>query len=206
MTPEQLKLILPACRDARFWAREFDQANLPAYGLTTPRRMAAFVAQVGHESASLSRLVENLSYSLRGLMATWPNRFPDERSAQPFARNPIRLANYVYANRLGNGSPESGDGWRYRGRGLIQVTGKANYEAAGEALGLPLGARPDLLESPGHAVRSAAWFWQSRHLNELADAGTLEAFEGITRRINGGLNGLAERVALWHKAREVLHA
>ncbi len=202
MTPAQLRLILPQCRDVAFWSRELQ--NAVPFGVNTAARWAAFIAQIAHESAQFTRLVEGLSYSVRGLMTTWPQRFPTERVAQPFARNPEKLANYVYANRLGNGPPESGDGWRYRGRGLIQVTGKANYTAAGAALGLPLVAQPAMLERPTDAVRSAAWFWQSRHLNELADADSLDAFEAITRRINGGLTGLADRVVLWHKAQEAL--
>lgn len=202
MTPAQLRAILPLCRDVNFWSRELQ--NAVPYGVNTRARWAAFIAQIAHESAQFTRLVEGLSYSVRGLMATWPKRFPDEKTAQPFARNPEKLANYVYANRLGNGPPESGDGWRYRGRGLIQVTGKANYTTAGAALGLPLVAQPAMLERPTDAVRSAAWFWQSKHLNELADADSLDAFEAITRRINGGLTGLADRVVLWHKAQEVL--
>lgn len=202
MTPAQLRAILPLCRDVTFWSRELQ--NAVPFGVNTAPRWAAFIAQVAHESAQFTRLVEGLSYSVRGLMATWPSRFPNETTAKPFARNPERLANYVYGNRLGNGPPESGDGWRYRGRGLIQVTGKANYTVAGTALGLPLIAQPAMLERPTDAVRSAAWFWQSNHLNELADADSLDAFEAITRRINGGTTGLADRVALWRKAQEVL--
>jgi putative chitinase len=202
VTPAQLRLILPQCRDVAFWSRELQ--NAVPFGVNTAARWAAFIAQVAHESAQFTRLVEGLSYSVRGLMTTWPQRFPTERVAQPFARNPERLANYVYANRLGNGPPESGDGWRYRGRGLIQITGKANYTTAGVALGLPLVAQPAMLERPTDAVRSAAWFWQSRHLNELADADSLDAFEAITRRINGGLTGFAERIALWRKAQQAL--
>ena len=202
LTPAQLRAVLPLCRDANFWARELQ--NAVPYGVNTMPRWAAFIAQVAHESAQFTRLVENLSYSVRGLMTTWPKRFPTEAAAKPYARNPEKLANFVYANRLGNGPPEGGDGWKYRGRGLIQVTGKANYAAAGTALGLPLVAQPAMLERPSDAVRSAAWFWQTHHLNELADANSLDAFEAITRRINGGFTGLAERVALWHKAQEVL--
>lgn len=202
MTPAQLRAILPACRDVAFWSRELQ--NAVPFGVNTPARWAAFIAQVAHESAQFTRLVEGLSYSVRGLMTTWPQRFPDEKTAQPFARNPEKLANYVYANRLGNGPPESGDGWRFRGRGLIQITGKANYAQAGEAIDRPLLAQPAMLERPTDAVRSAAWFWQSHHLNELADADSLDAFEAITRRINGGTTGLAERVLLWRKAQEAL--
>jgi putative chitinase len=202
VTPAQLRHVLPLCRDVGFWSRELQ--NAVPFGVNTAPRWAAFIAQVAHESAQFTRLVEGLSYSVRGLMTTWPKRFPTEKVAQPYARNPEKLANFVYGNRLGNGPPESGDGWRYRGRGLIQVTGKANYAQVGEALGLPLIAQPAMLERPTDAVRSAAWYWQRHGLNEMADAGSFEAFEAITRRINGGLTGLPDRVTLWHKAQEAL--
>ncbi|WP_396654127.1 glycoside hydrolase family 19 protein [Metapseudomonas otitidis] len=176
------------------------------FSLTTPTRQSAFLAQAAHESAGFTRLTENLNYSATGLAATWPGRFrgADEQPnalARALHRRPEAIANVVYANRMGNGSEASGDGWRYRGRGLLQITGRAQYQRCGAALGLPLVEQPDLLAQPEPAVLSAAWFWQVNGLNELADAGD---FEAITRRINGGLNGLAERRALWAKFREAL--
>lgn len=176
------------------------------FSLTTPTRQSAFLAQAAHESAGFTRLTENLNYSATGLAATWPGRFRGA-DGQPSAlaralhRRPEAIANVVYANRMGNGPEASGDGWRYRGRGLLQITGRAQYQRCGAALGLPLVEQPDLLALPEPAVLSAAWFWQVNGLNELADAGD---FEAIARRINGGLNGLAERRALWAKFREVL--
>lgn len=169
-------------------------------------RAAAFIAQIGHESGGLTRLVENLNYSAQGLANTWPVRFKDSNGqpsalANQIARKPELIANAVYGGRLGNGSVASGDGWRYRGRGLIQLTGKANYQEAGEALGVDLVAHPELLEQPEWACLAAAWFWSEHGLNELADAGK---FEAITKRINGGLTGHAERVALWERAKAVL--
>jgi putative chitinase len=192
------------CRDTATWAKHLALAE--PFGVNTSARWAAFIAQVGHESAQLTRLVENLSYSVRGLMATWPTRFPTTASTNTYARNPERLANFVYGKRLGNGPMETGDGWRYRGRGLIQVTGRANYAKAGEGLGLDLLERPALLELPDHATRSAAYFWQSNGMNELADEGTEKAFKEITRRINGGFNGYEDRASLWAKAKVVLRA
>ncbi|WP_435635267.1 glycoside hydrolase family 19 protein [Pseudomonas solani] len=176
------------------------------FSITTPARQSAFLAQCAHESAGFSRFAENLNYSAAGLAATWPGRFrgADEQPnalALAYQRRPAVIANHVYANRMGNGDEESGDGWRFRGRGLLQITGRGMYQRCGEALGLPLLEQPDLLLQPEQAVLSAAWFWQSNGLNALADAGN---FEAITRRINGGLNGLAERKALWLKAREAL--
>jgi putative chitinase len=163
-------------------------------------RVAAFLAQIGHESGQLRTLVENLNYSAEGLVRAWPKRF-NLVTATSVARKPEQIANIVYASRLGNGPAATGDGWRYRGRGLIQVTGWVNFQACGSALGLDLLTKPDLLEQPIYAALSAAWFWSSNGLNELADAGQ---FEAITRRINGGLNGQDDRLALWKKAMEVL--
>ena len=161
-------------------------------------RIAAFVAQVGHESGQLTRLVENLNYSADALRKTWPSRF-DANLASAVARKPEQIANIAYGNRMGNAAP--GDGWKYRGRGLIQITGKNNYRACGEALGLGLIAQPDLLEKPQHACMSAAWFWATNGLNTLADAGK---FDAITQRINGGQNGSADRQALYARALKVL--
>ena len=202
MTPTQIKAILPLCRDTQMWSLALAKAE--PFSVDTPARWAAFIAQVGHESAQLNRLVENLSYGIRGLMATWPKRFPNETTAMPYARNPIKLANYVYGDRLGNGPPPSGEGFRYRGRGLLQTTGKTNYGLTGAALGLDLVARPGLLEIPDNAVKAAAYYWQSNGLNLLADEGTEDAFKAITKRINGGYTGYAERLAFWNKAKSVL--
>lgn len=167
------------------------------FGIDTPRRQAMFLAQVAHESGGLARVVENLNYSAEGLMRTWPQRFPTIESTDTFARSPERIASYVYADRLGNGPASSGDGWRFRGRGLIQVTGRANYDAAGVALGLDLIAAPDLLMMPIPAARSAGWFWDARDLNGPADALDIVT---ATRRINGGLNGLDDRKARYLRA------
>lgn len=168
------------------------------YQVVGVRRIAAFIAQIGHESSHLTRLVENLNYSSEVLRKTWPSRF-DVELAIAVARKPEQIANIVYGNRMGNNA--LGDGWKYRGRGLIQITGKYNYSACGEALGLDLIAQPELLEKPQHACISAAWFWATNGLNTLADAGK---FEAITQRINGGQNGAADRQALYYRALKVL--
>lgn len=195
--------------NARSEAGVFISVLTPAmsrFSITTPARQSTFLAQCAHESAGFSRFAENLNYSAAGLAATWPGRFrgadgQPNALALAYQRRPAVIANHVYANRMGNGDEESGDGWRFRGRGLLQITGRGMYQRCGDALGLPLLEQPDLLLQPEQAVLSAAWFWQSNGLNALADAGD---FEAITRRINGGLNGLAERKALWLKAREAL--
>ena len=175
-------------------------AVIQRFKLDTRARAAAFLAQVGHESARLTRLVENLNYSAEGLVATWPKRFDTKLAAQ-VARKPEQIANIVYAYRLGNGSQASGDGWKYRGRGLIQITGKSNYRDCGAVLGLDLLSNPSLLEIPTNAAMSVGWFWSTSGLNALADAGQ---FEIMTRRINGGLNGLADRKVLLARAMRVL--
>jgi len=198
ITEQQLLQILPnAGRQAGVFVPVLNTA-MGKYAIVTRLRVAAFIAQVGHESGQLMRLVENLNYSAEGLMKTWPSRF-DLVRATAAARKPEQIANIVYAGRMGNTEP--GDGWKYRGRGLFQVTGRANYAACGEALGLGLLKCPELLEEPQHAAMSAAWFWHRAGLNTLADAGD---FLLITKRINGGTNGLADRKALYDRALKVL--
>ena len=155
-----------------------------------------FLAQLAHESALFERMVENLNYtSAKQIRRTWPKRFANNSAAVAFVRKPERLANYVCANRLGNGDAASGDGWKYRGRGLIQITGKDNYRDAGEALGLPLLEEPELLEEPVRAADAAGWFWKSHGLNRFASN-----INDCTRAINGGLNGLPDRMRLYELA------
>ena len=164
----------------------------------TGGRLPHWLGQCHEESQGFTRLVENLNYSASRLAVVWPARFPTVASAQPFANDPEALANKVYGGRLGN--TEAGDGWRYRGRGLFQLTGRSNYRAAGEALGLPLEASPEFVALPSYAALTAAWFWDNHGLNALADA---DDIEGITRAINGGLNGLAERKAQVVRAKAI---
>jgi putative chitinase len=158
-------------------------------GITGPRRVAAFLATIGHESAGGNWMVENLSYSADAICRTWPERFPTPESAAPLARNPSALAEAVYGGRMGNGPPASGDGWRFRGRGLIQITGRATYGAAAEAVGLPLVAEPDMAAERAVAAHIAAWWWAMHGCNELADKGEVEAWR---KRVNGGLTGLLD--------------
>jgi putative chitinase len=166
------------------------QGTCKAYEINTPHRIAGFLSQIAHESMGMTRLVENLNYSAEGLMRTWPSRFKTLAFAQQYHRQPEKIANLVYANRMGNGDEASGDGWRYRGRGLKQLTGKTNYAAFAEAIGEDYVAEPDLLLEPVNAALSAGWFWATNGLNHLADEGDIEK---MTRRINGGLIGLEDR-------------
>lgn len=200
ITQQQLLQILPNARPvAGVFVPALNDA-MARFKIEGRVRVAAFLAQVGHESGQLRTLVENLNYSAEGLVRTWPKRFNLD-TATSFARKPEQIANIVYASRLGNGPAVTGDGWKYRGRGLIQVTGWVNYQACGSALSLDLLTRPELLEQPAYAALSAAWFWSNNGLNALADA---DKFETITRRINGGLNGQEDRLKLWKKATAVL--
>ena len=209
ITSDQLKRILPACKKPEIWSQSINNISI-LFAINSPARMAAFLAQVGHESGSFNRLEENLSYSAQRLMAVWPKRFPNRTIANQYANNPEKLANIVYSNRLGNGPPESGQGYFFRGRGLIMLTGKSNHIAAQQGTLLPLVEQPELLLQPEAAAKSAGWFWQSRGCNELADCAPgqddTEDFERITKIVNGGTIGLEERIKLWKQAKTVLGA
>jgi len=160
------------------------------YEINTPKRQACFIGQCMHESGGFKLLHENLNYSAKGLVATWPSRFPNEEYAAEYERKPERIANKVYSGRMGN--TEEGDGAKYIGRGLIQLTGKDNYKAVTEALGTDFIGQPQLLEEPRYAALSAGWFWNKKGLNALADAGDIDT---MTKRINGGSIGIADRKA-----------
>lgn len=198
LTADLLKVVFPLCTDPAGWALALQPA-LDKYQINTKARLASFLAQTGHESAQFNRLVESLFYrtALR-LTKVWPRRFPTEASAAPYVANEQKLANFVYANRLGNGNAASGDGFRFRGRGIIQITGRTNYSDAGRAIKVDLVANPDQLLKQPAAAMAAAWFWNSRGLNALADDMTgdndLEDFTEITRRINGGTVGIQDRL------------
>lgn len=161
-------------------------------------RQAAFLAQLSHESGRFTILEENLRYSATGLRVIFPKYFT-EAEAETFAKRPEAIANRVYANRMGNGDEASGDGWRFRGRGLIQLTGRHNYRAAGTSLGAAFEAEPDMVSRMHWAALTAGWFWDQKELNALADVGDMV---GITRRINGGSIGLESRLKLYRQALE----
>lgn len=205
LTESQLRQLLPLLPVAK--VQEFlphlNEA-MRLYEINTLLRTAAFVAQTGHESAQFTRMVEGLNYTkASGLMATWPKRFPTEASALPYVRNAEKLANFVYAGRMGNGDSASGDGFRYRGRGVIQLTGRDGYRRAGQALGLDLEGSPDLAMAPDVAFKVAGLYWMSNGLNPLADVPDLKK---ITQRINGGQVGQADREKHFKHACEVLAA
>ena len=178
-------------------------AAMTAFAINTPKRAAAFLAQAAHESNEFTRLQENLSYSTpERLMEVFKGRFTGLADAAQYLRQPEKLANRVYANRLGNGDTASGDGWKYRGRGLFQLTGRANYMAAGDGLGTDYKANPDLVAEPPDAAFTAAWYWAVGNLNAMADVGQIDV---ITRRINGpAMLGADERRALYQRFLQVL--
>jgi len=166
------------------------------FEINTPRRISMFLAQVGHESGGLQFVEENLNYRADRLAVVFPRYFKDV-DPNAYGRNPEKIANRVYANRMGNGTEASGDGYRYRGRGLIQLTGKNNYDHFARDLGMHLDEAVTYLTTPEGACMSAGWFWHTNHLNTLADAGDIVA---CTKRINGGTIGLADRQAHYQEA------
>lgn len=164
---------------------------LPQFQINTNIRLAHFLAQILHESGNLKYKSENLNYSASALRSVFAKYFPNDEIAKEYERKPEKIANRVYCARMGNGIESSGDGWKYRGRGLIQLTGHDNYKACGEALKLELLEDPDLLCNKSEViVASACWYWNSRNLNALADK---DDIVGITKKINGGTNGLEDR-------------
>jgi putative chitinase len=162
------------------------------FGIAPGNRLNFFLAQVGHESGGMTITEENMNYRAERIVEVWPSRFPTVESARPFANKPEKLANSVYANRMGNGGPQSGDGFRYRGRGYIQITGRGAYRDIGGIVGLDLERSPELAGAPAHALKVACGFWAWKGLNALCDGGDYVA---VTRRINGGTNGMADRRA-----------
>lgn len=207
MTEQQLLQILPnAGHQSKIFISPINAA-MSAYGIVGRLRTAAFIAQIGHESGQLKRLVESLNYKAERIIALGNAASPGSRwrSLVPYALelagNPVRLGNAIYSGRMGNGSPASGEGYKYRGRGLIQVTGKANYLACGRALGVDLVNVPALLEEPQYAAMSAAWYWSVNGLNTMSDAGDLKK---ITQFINGAQSGAADRAELYALALRVL--
>lgn len=170
-------------------------AVLPNYGVDTPHEIASFLAQCAHESSEFTILEENLNYSAERLMVVWPKRFPSYEIAQRYEHVPERLANYVYANRNGNGDEASGDGWRFRGRGPIQLTGRRNYAACGDDIGQGLLVVPELLLTPVVGIQSALWFWKITNLDKFDDDRDVKV---ETRLINGGENGLEHRQRLFN--------
>lgn len=197
--------ILVACGASPAHASKYVEpinAYIDRYQVNTLPRLAHFISQILHESIGLSATVENLNYSAEALVKTWPKRFPTVDFAKRYARQPERIANYVYANRLGNGPVESGDGWKFRGRGPIQMTGKdkaiALTKLFGEEFDVDYVENPELLERPDDGIRAAFWFWKTNNINQAIDKVKPEsACEVVTLIVNGGQNGLQSRKILF---------
>jgi putative chitinase len=173
----------------------------PEYDIDNQKRLAAFIAQCAHESGGFKFLQENLNYRAESLMRTWPRHFPTMEIAKQYERKPQMIANRAYANRMGNGDEASGDGWRYLGRGLIQLTGKNNYTFFAASLEIPLEEAAEYLQTFEGAVQSACFFWDQNKLNQWADKGDILT---LTKRINGGTIGLEDRVKHYNHALHVL--
>jgi putative chitinase len=184
------------------WHEALDQL-LDDYGIDTPLRVAHFVAQCAHESGNFVFIKENLNYRAESLTKTWPRLFPTMEIARQYEKQPERIANRAYGNRMGNGDEASGDGWRYCGRGLIQLTGKDNYTFFAGSLGISVEDAADYLATFEGAAQSACWYWEQNNLNRFADANDAK---GLTRAINGGYLGLEDRIKHTQHALHVLGA
>ena len=202
ITQQQLAQIIPGNPYVDHWCEALN-AILPEYEIDTPQRVAAFLAQCAHESGGFKFLRENLNYKAESLVRVWPRLFPDMATARHYEKKPDMIANRAYANRMGNGDEASGDGWRYCGRGLIQLTGRNNYEAFADSIETDLSEITAYLETFEGAVQSACWFWETNKLNQYADKGDMLT---MTKRINGGTLGLEDRTRHYSHALHVLGA
>jgi putative chitinase len=200
LTKEQLSKLIPTNSYIGEW---YDALSilLPDYDINTPRRIAAFIAQCAHESAEFKFIRENLNYRAESLMRVWPRYFPNIEIARQYAHKPEKIANRAYANRMGNGNEASGDGWSFCGRGLIQLTGRNNYESFAESIETPVEEIPDYLGTFEGASQSACWFWETNNLNKWADTGDMVT---LTKKINGGTIGLEDRIKHYNHALHVL--
>ena len=205
LTKDQLRKLLPKNPYIDQWHSALSQL-LPEYNINTPQRIAAFVAQCAHESGNFMVLRENLNYRAATLRKIFPKYFPTDAMANEYASKPNRqeaIANLVYAHRMGNGPPESGDGWRYAGKGLIQLTGKSNYTWFAASLQISVEDASEYLLTFEGAAQSACWFWETNNLNQWADKGDIVT---LTKRINGGTIGLEDRIKHYEHALHVLGA
>jgi putative chitinase len=199
-TEAKLRQCLPGAPHLGDWFLAI-QEILPDYNIDTPLRVAAWLGQTGHESGNYRALRENLNYSAEGLNKIFKKYFPTVESARPYARNPEKIANRVYASRMGNGDEASGDGWKYRGRGLIQLTGFFNYRNFADSIEESVDDVVPFLETFEGAVQSACWFWETNNLNQWADK---QDWVTLTKRINGGTIGLEDRMKHINHAVHVL--
>ena len=199
-TEAKLRQVLVGAPHVDQWFLALEEI-LPDYEIDTPERVACFLGQTAHESGGYRALRENLNYSAKGLNGIFKKYFPTEADAKPYERQPEKIANKIYANRMGNGDERSGDGWKHRGRGLIQLTGKSNYQAFADSIECSIQETIEFLETYEGAVQSACWFWESNNLNALADKLDVKM---LTKKINGGYIGLEDRIKHINHALHVL--
>jgi putative chitinase len=201
LTQQQLAQIIPGNPYVEHWYNALAQA-CPDYDINTPARLAAFLAQCGHESGGFTAIKENLNYQAASLCRVWPRYFNAD-NANDYAHNQEKIANRAYGGRMGNGDEASGDGYRFCGRGLIQLTGRSNYQAFADSIQEDINNLPDYLATFEGCVQSACWFWEANNLNKWADAGNIEQ---MTKIINGGTLGIEDRTARYKKALQILGA
>jgi putative chitinase len=201
-TRNQLAQMIPGNPYIDHWFHALDEI-LPEYGINTPQRVAAFLAQCAHESGNFKFLKENLNYKAESLLKVFPKYFKTIDEARAYEKKPEKIANRIYGNRMGNGDESSGDGFRYCGRGLIQLTGKENYSWFAASLEIPVEEASEYLETFEGAVQSACWFWETNSLNVQADAGDIKL---MTRKINGGYIGLEDRIKHYNHALHIFGA
>lgn len=197
ITKEKLLKIFPICHNPETITKLLN-TYCPLYGIDTKQKLAMFLAQAGHESGSFNIKTENLNYSADGLRKIFPKYFPTVTLANQYARKPEKIANRVYANRLGNGNEASGDGWRYRGRGFIQITGKTNYTNCAKGIGKKLEEMPEFLDTFVGAMMSALWWYHKAGLVGKTD------IKAVTKVVNGGYNGLQDRTNIYNRAMKYL--
>lgn len=190
ITEKQFQMLFPRANNSKAWTNAINEL-LPKYDINPGPRLWMFLAQCGHESAGFTAFRENFNYSRDGLLRVFPKYF-DRLNVDQYARQPEKIANRVYANRMGNGNEASGDGWRYRGAGILQITGKSNMEAFFKVIYPDTwqDCKPETLLEPYNSIAAACWFWQTRNLNRVSDR---EDVEAATRLINGGTNGIDDR-------------
>jgi putative chitinase len=203
-TAEQLAQCITKNKNPQEWYEGLYE-QLPKFGIVTPARVAGFISQCQHESLDFTILTENLNYGAKGLMGIFKKYYPDEALAKAHERKPQLIANRVYSGRMGNGPESSGDGWKFRGRGLVQLTGRSNYtQCSRDLFGDDcLVDDPDLLLNPEWAILSACWFWHKNKLNDICDRGDVVL---LSKRINGGTIGLADRIHHWNKCMELFES
>jgi putative chitinase len=197
-TQEKLAECIHKNKEPNLWYNALSE-YLPLFEITTPARVAGFIAQCQHESLDFTLLQENLNYGAKGLRGLFGKYFPTDELAKQYERKPEMIANRIYGGRMGNGPEASGDGWRFRGRGIIQITGRSNYTQCSRDLfqDNSLAEDPDLLRTPEYAVLTACWFWRKNGLNQICDTGDIVL---LSKRINGGTIGLEDRIKHWNIA------